>query len=1393
MMSTRDWLMVYGKILLVSGTKVAFIARLVSILFLIGISSVGAEEFDCLTTLDKKNYSELAHEIEAIVNIYLQQGQVREAECLLNDFYKKRNKTIPYFYFQSVLNLLKVQEPSVDEFETPSKYLEKQLKTLDEGLNFAKKGEEELLNRFGEVTGELFKLYKIKLLLIKVKLLIQKGDESFRMLGGSLFNQAQGASLTTTSLVEYGRARQHLVMLNFLGRRSETQYLSKEIEKRIQWIEDGKFFGGLSYYEISPYVDGDTGSSDYTIRRTLKRLIRDSKLEIEYEKGLAIRKAGNTSLVQIKTRIKNKKDREDLRREKRATQLNQRITELKLKISELSDKEKQYAESKFNETVKKFQNNQALIQDLNGFRESLVARRNEEAGKLTDLLIKFTSMVGKDKVDNLPDTSDIEINDFKDSLLKVGKTYPVIQHTFENWPEEPGGNGSLRSFLRKVEEKKAKFDEFQNRIEGVRVDLEKQLKVIDQKEIEKKINEVQREVKKRELEFQNFIQSAAAEADSLKAKLVQNTRSKIETEKKHLIREINRVKKQVEDAKKFFENLKGDTKRIREAYTKAKTAIIAAGKLPTGISAVGSFTDFPASLMALAKSGVRLVEFTNEQKVNIENFQNRIRTVSNELEQYKQKVQGLNLKSLQSELEIELEKKRQIFQSEKAKLEVYIAEKRVEVESKLRSENNRIATEIEKLHIQKIESKTRQLQAQLSQVRLILEEAIGERNQAKLDASSMFYQVRSRIEEIDVLTKKIEVTENTIDIKEIAEPSFQVQTPSPSLAMALQQLKDLNELLTPDSSNKDLKEGLFLEELVGLAQGSTFLESNEYYSKLLIETNSYLFKYANWLFIMTHDPRVLDWAIWSQSPVEVRRVYEELEDRFNQLSMSMAGVTPKLVAVRILQEDLSSRISELRSTKPSDGRSDELWFQVSPLAPNGNDESKLFWTPEAKNKFLTGLGVRTLQPLISEQGLVFWHPELVKDKGINNLLDVYVIPKWKDNEIGLLYNIGIEPVGPTTFNIGDKTTELPLISVGKPNPAQAESSWKRFNSNQDEVHKFIAQDPQKPLTSPVPFHNYPSYMGRGLFNTWKLTFPENKSVKDLVDVTIIFSTVGRNTFIDPIEIDNSREIFVQFDSKQGDITDISLNDYKDEFGKYASYYGRNEFESSPLARMVRIEQLEQAFDTMPDFTEVFIQSEENHKKPVEAISSVILDESLITSEPYSQGVISEVDIELVVKKILVEQILNSYSSLDHPAILNQIPLGLMKREVFEIFDKMISRIKKVILPELTETRITLDESKKTLIPVSDLTSRINWDHAEFVSQKEWIESLEIGLKGVSEVQFSEEFLIQLRHSKDWAEKYGDESIFLKEALSKNKGAADSFVNFLFKSWKEQTELVGFGE
>lgn len=1352
-------------------------------------------------------------EVDAYAGIYLQKGQLEEVTCLLDEYYGDGPRSVPSYALEAMVELLRVQlreDSATQGFDTPRELLERQTQSLNKGLDAVELGTGRLRELRRSLPADRYKTLRVRLLIVEARLRMALGDESYRLLGARLASQAGDMDGMSTALVEYGRARERIYLCLLLDAPPEALELAQQIDRRIDWINKGRFFGGLRFFELNPFVDGPAGS-DWNVRVRLKELLDGNNAELRsaYNSRLKVLEDGDLALQALARRLSDKEERTKDRNERRAARLYDRLADLRRQAAELDVEEQRAAEQELHNAMVQFQNNTQLRQDLEHYLQALKDRRRDEIQSLSAALTELKKLAGREEIAGLPGLKD-KSEPLMDGLRKLASENTdentVLATLLQSWRPRSSGEGSLSEFQKDIETRAALVRTAAELIEQARLDLEDQIRKIEQTRLEKEIATVEEEMRRQERQFRAYALAQGDDIQRLQSEMLASALEHIEGRKKEVQDRIQRARDEIRKAQEFFSRVQKGKEEVERAITAARSAIVAAGNIPSGIitgTAAGTFTNYPTSLMEAAKAGMQLVEFAAQAEMSYEEIRAQIRKIEREVEGYKAQLDGLTRTKLEEQLKQELERERQFLNREQARVDAFLAVKRNEAQAKVR-EISELTHQMASSGKQRVESVLRQHEAELEQVRAEFERATDRYQGSQYRAADQVFLLLARLAEIERLRVRIQEVRSDRDGMLQAPPSVsEDREPSGALQLTREQIRQVTEAIAEQGANP---ETLDVAEVLELSHhGASVLELSDHYQRKLEETNQALFGYANWLYFVTGDPRVLDWAVWCRTVSEAQNVWGHLNEIYRTLMREMTGSQPQSFAVQLRPEDLERRALPFALRPgglPAQQRShggDEIWFRVSSFFPEGLDRRGDFTSiprprnqllPELRAYFPAGRAVDPQAPLRLEE-LVFWPQELANNPAPSYLFDAYVIPDWKRAVAdGLPHHVSLEPVGPTAYRIGDSLREHPWYGIGSPNHASTAATWRDFHQKQQDLYASV-KGPAL-VSSPFSSHNYPVYMGRGIDNIWKLIFPRGWGIEKLERLTVVFTYFTRTTNIATAAVAAAGPSPAEAEAATRDPAGESagLQARRTAYLHEKSWYGPqgNDFESSPVAASYRLEQLANALDLLPDVDTLL--GTDSGPSTLEGEAAEI--GNLLIDVPVPSPGVDADAVDRLVEQVVHGQVLAQYDESKPPVFVNQIPLKWFAHEVFEVLDGFKDDLETHYLPDLEAARKTLEEGQALLVNPKRLAQRVNWEHERLLAQKAWLAELRRLFENVRTPRLSAEDEQWLRQATQWAAAHGKPLAIARERLAGHPETIDYLLELLLTTWRRSLEWRTFG-
>jgi hypothetical protein len=1058
----------------------------------------------------------------------------------------------------------------------------------------------------------------------------------------------------------------------------------------------------------------------------------------------------------------------------------------------LQGEDKALAETRLNELTTRFQNDRLLASNIDAHRKTVAASRSEEFVKLLESLRVLKSTAGKSEIGSLPGISHELAHSLMERLTAAGTENRQLRESLNNWPERASGVESLWDARTFVSEKAAALQEVGELINQARIEVEVQIKKVSQAALQERLAALATDMKEHEQKFAEFVRASGVQAEQLRNEIAANVMSRIEERRRQTQSLISKAQGELQRSKEFFSRVQQGTKEVERAMAAARVAIAAAGSIPSGIiagTASGTFTDYPRSLMEVAKIGSQLAELAARAEETYEGIRNQIDKVEGEVQRFKSGLASLDIEKLQQQLQIELDKERAFVAGEGEKLNVLLSEKRREAAAKAQEISGLLRGEAE-LVGQQAEAKVRQFEAMRQQAEITLLRAQGAEHAAKHKAADRLLAVNAILDRVEQLGK--EITDIDASLAEVGTPQSPVpvpEAPSAALRLALDQAREAEAALDRLSKNPETVDVALIFETSTSTFGPSVLEESDEFERKMEETNQALFRLANWLFFMKNDPSVLDWAIWCRSPGEALVVFEQLRQRYNDLMKGMAGVQPETFAIQIRPEHfVQGALPVALSSERGPSERQELWFRVSSLFPPSSPASRpakqLEQAPleaEPKNQLINPKGLTVYEPVHDLPELLFWPEELAQGKAAAYLFDVYVIPKWSDDD-GRRHPIGIEPIGPTGYRVGNAIQEQPWLGTQRSDHEIKDPTWFNFNTRQNRLYNFLNKPEFELFSRPIQ-QNYPEYMGLGMDNTWRLIFSPDWGPDKLDKVTVVFSYVR----LTPISANSAVRPTIAPDlptsvNPTPDTAHSRLARRKQEYEREVKWYSESSVDvaRSPVAIKYRIDQLDDALTILPDIDALLATNEEveRSRDGVQNLASYLID------PPALQPQITSERVRELVAREMASNILALYGGDTAPKILNYVPLSAVKREVMVIVHALKDELEGRLLPDLTTSRETLDSAKELLENAYQMAQRVSWEHERLVAQRKWLDTLSSFIDLARAPELSDSDRKRLHDAVQWAEVTANELAFVRDTLVRNPQAANYFLAALFTAWHE---------
>ena len=515
---------------------------------------------------------------------------------------------------------------------------------------------------------------------------------------------------------------------------------------------------------------------------------------------------------------------------------------------------------------------------------------------------------------------------------------------------------------------------------------------------------------------------------------------------------------------------------------------------------------------------------------------------------------------------------------------------------------------------------------------------------------------------------------------------------------------------------------------------------------------------------------------------------------------SFAASSPEFIAVRFTRQDLAKR-----ALPPN---SNELWFRVSSSGPEDA------CTVKAENQQIPGQqALPVYSPAPGIQELVFWPNEIVNANAAAILWDVWVVPSW-NNGNGLPHLVGIEPVGPTGYVCSGQSVMIPLSF---PRNDQGKMVFPNHNATRWHMnYDYIRNQAGKAQTAalnnipllarPIAGHNYPSYMGRGMDNVWKLKFLANGwGIDQLQSVTAVFA------YLQPVTTTTNFKIKKNFGQglpKLRKIVPKKVNPNMDSHKKWLAIeqqikqktwqqmqqatesYQRDSkqsgFVSGPAGSAARLAQIERVLEWLPGFGAIFPPRQaDNFPEHLPIAPKISKLPAMLPAAQQPLPALTERKIAEMVDAIIADEVV-SISKLPSGRVIYPLPLCLLKDNVAKILNEYRAYLQQQE-QKLAKTANTLEKANKPLQSGAQLAVAVNQADQKFRGQQRFVQLYADYLANKLTPALSRQDRKLLEDMVAWAVRHDSSAKIVQEKLAGNDRAFRYILAKLYKKWLQQLQ------
>lgn len=1028
---------------------------------------------------------------------------------------------------------------TADPLVTPGEMLKLRRRHLATTEDRIKLASATLFERRGEVDADRYRQMRGALSVAAATVALYTGDAPYRLRGASLVTDLVDAEPGDASASFYGAARQALFEALILAPDNvEAKALAADLEDRLAWVRAGEAFGGRSFFEVEPVMghpDGPEWTPLARLHGTINRL-RD----LESNDRVAERRGRINELAQsFAEELRQSRDRrrDEIRR------LSQEISDLEYRIStgnleagqaleaQTRHLRQQMAQSdvartELQQREKEIDGEVAMLLDELAAATAELSTISSKSDFITERYGNFASTataVLEDTNRVIEAARQFNADEIKTRVKRLDDTIRELANV---------GETAISRLAADIQIVNARIDSISNatraiteKIKGLEADYLANVAKQNEESLRNEIEQLESQIEAEGL-------GTAAAVDMIAERIYASTVGNIEREKAAIEQKVESVRAKFSEAASLIQLYETNRERVEEAIAAANVAVLAAGKMPSGIiagTAAGTFTQMPEALMRVKELGLKIVENAQKVELDIRRAKAVITDLNTMITDYANALRELDAQSVEAELKRRMQEA--VAQGNLARQElidqIKASQLRIKVtldESARRLKDRFDASTAELGAVrQQYEAEAGALQAEIRKI----EQSIGlEKRKARdlvrrievlngdlgrLQAEkSGLREAVSRVD-TDAAATKAEIEQSSkIEEEQYDERSRPLIARLALLRAAVDRLLDGSTIGTV---------GLPVRAMTSAASTASVSETVRHRQSLIDEANSLLFQYANWLYLMTKDRRALEWAISAQGLSELEIAMRELDKLYAELSRTLGLATPRYFVARIP----AAAVREMEAS--DDGTSEVIPFTVSPsmwrLADQPPqrlsrdigeaivDEDVFIYSP------LEHFRQRTIAGGISAPAVeLVFAPMVEGEEGALNILwDAWVIPNWQSEVPSEIAQIGLRPVGPTSYRLGAEAESVPVLRSRDANVTSTASSYAQVRQQHEQALRFItAGSGASLIDGTLPGMNYRSVLGRGLGNSWELSLPrqwshfgdESPGIAALESVDIIF-------------------------------------------------------------------------------------------------------------------------------------------------------------------------------------------------------------------------------------------------------------------------------------------------
>jgi hypothetical protein len=1050
--------------------------------------------------------------------------------------------TLHYLRASSMLSEFEFNSSTDAVLDTPAQIYGEREKLLSAARYAIDRALDALFEQRRKIDADRFRGLRAKLLVQRARNEMYWADLGYRLLGASMVTELFADSQAPNVSARYGSARQYLFEGIILDPKNvEAKLLGEEIETRLRWLKEKRAFGGLRFFEVEPVMGAQDGAQWTPLARLEQIGKRLDAIQNEKRRVGEARNDFAKTLDAFRDEILQAQKQ----RQARLDTLSAAIADVQYKIGLQKESGRQFLSAQ----TERIQRNLAESEST---RRELELRRAAVEQEVQETLAKLEAVVNElGRVSQRKELEETGLGvaalSVKEVFNRVGKLIDELQKTATGargiqvqtlaaaWSELQQSAGTSLGQL-KAEEKRLKL--VKDRVLKLRDELDTNLKELRVDQLEAmgraEADAIKLEMNGLEQQAAKATQGVAGEVSAFKQKILDLVQNSIKQAQDNVKREIENVRSKIEKAKQLVDLVKQNNKRFEEVITSANAAIQAAGAMQSGViagTANGVFTNIPQALMKVQELGVKLVEFQRLAMNDIRQAEDTINDLKSTVERYQAELDSLGSEGKKAEINQAIEQVQARAASEagaiRARLIASVQQLQANAEAAKGRIEERFANQTQALLARKA--------AYEAEANAILAEIAG--NTEKIEAEKR--RARELARRVAVLEQELGTRKGELDgiSKAIEEASARSAAMRDRVNQDTQEhqalLDDVQRELAArlrvlEEEARQLvaggPEGAGVAPIPNLASATIGLRVDAIAREeiaLMDEANRLTFQFANWLYLLSREPRALEWAVSVQTAAELNIVRQRLNQINGDVQATIGLTVPRFFGVRLTRDDLNPTVGNEATSR--------IVFTVTPSLNGFPSKSQ---TVSANDREYVGeesysmySPIPAFRPGADQPGinrrwdkytseLIFAPFVETERKALSLLWDVWVVPRWKTAPAPELSIIGLRPVGPTEYFVSGSIDSQPVLRPREPNFSSTTFSYDRIRAQyRAATARIIAGDSHKSLIDgTLPGMNYRSVLGRGLGNTWELILPRKWSsaknatpaLEELEGVDIIF-------------------------------------------------------------------------------------------------------------------------------------------------------------------------------------------------------------------------------------------------------------------------------------------------